>query len=109
MKQQRGRRARRRPMVLKAAIGAAAASVAVTTIVVLQPEADAIPAPSLLSAAQASTLAHRLEAKLGEEAAGSYYDPAGKRLVVNVVDGGDLTAVRRAGRSRRRSTAPPRS
>ncbi|MFP8902688.1 CAP domain-containing protein [Streptomyces atacamensis] len=96
-KQQRGRRARRRPMVLKAAIGAAAASVAATTIVVLQPEADAIPAPSLLSAAQASTLAHRLEAKLGEEAAGSYYDPATRKLVVNVVDGGDLTAVRRAG------------
>ncbi|GAA2411222.1 hypothetical protein GCM10010420_45130 [Streptomyces glaucosporus] len=84
-------------MLLKAAIGAAALSVAAGTVVALQPEADAIPAPSLLSAAQAKALAHRLEAKLGDEAAGAYYDPATRKLVVNVVDGADAVTVRKAG------------
>ncbi|MFF0885295.1 CAP domain-containing protein [Streptomyces sp. NPDC003456] len=97
LKKQHGRRARRKPMAVKAVIATAVASVVAGSFVALQPEADATPVPAAMNADEASRLASPLEKKLGADAAGSYYDSAAKRLVVNVVDERDEKLVTKAG------------
>ncbi|GGP59785.1 S1 family peptidase [Streptomyces calvus] len=56
-------------------------------------------APRTLGATDAPGLAARLAGQLGDAFAGSYYDSAGRRLVVNVVPDGDGTAAERAKRA----------
>ncbi|MFI2644093.1 S1 family peptidase [Streptomyces sp. NPDC018610] len=94
----------------KAAI-AAGGVVALGAAAVLLPHANASQdgaagdaAPRTFKAKDASDLASRLAGSLGDAFAGSYYDAAGQRLVVNVVNGDDGIAARaeKAGASVRR-------
>ncbi|MFD7062027.1 S1 family peptidase [Streptomyces sp. NPDC059906] len=57
---------------------------------------DAAAAPRTLKAADASDLASRLAGLLGDTFAGSYYDSAARRLVVNVVPGDNNQVVAQA-------------
>ncbi|CAM5307617.1 S1 family peptidase [Streptomyces fumanus] len=89
------------------AVMAAGGVMALGAAAVLLPHASASPdgsardaAPRTLRAADASDLAARLAATLGDSFAGSYYDAGERRLVVNVVaDGGGeaVAAAQRAG------------
>ncbi|MFR9794947.1 S1 family peptidase [Streptomyces sp. MS06] len=88
----------------KAAVAAGGAA-ALAAAALLLPHANASQprapqaAPRTLKAADAAELAAQLSQLLGDGFAGSYYDNAGKRLVVNVVAGDGSTAdeARRAG------------
>ncbi|MEV5241063.1 S1 family peptidase [Streptomyces cinnamoneus] len=77
---------------------AVAGAVALTTASLTLQNAAAAPAPhpAGLSAAAAGALAQKITA-LGVDSAGAYYDAAGKKLVVNVLDDTAATAVRAAG------------
>ncbi len=72
------------------ALRAAAVAAALTAAAVLPPAAAAAPAPAGPDAAAALT------ARLGDRAAGAYYDTAG-RLVVDITDTETAAAVRAAG------------
>ncbi|MFD4610519.1 S1 family peptidase [Streptomyces sp. NPDC058440] len=85
----------------KAAI-AAGGVVALGAAAILLPNANASQdgaaddaTPRTLKAADASGLSTRLATELGDSFAGSYYDSAGRRLVVNIA-GGDADTVLRA-------------
>ncbi|MFF0023068.1 CAP domain-containing protein [Streptomyces sp. NPDC005496] len=92
-----GLRARRRSRTVKIVGAGAVAAAALGTITVVQPHADATPVPAHLNSVEAQHLAQRLELRLGEDAAGAYYKPKTRELVVNVTDGGDAETVREAG------------
>ncbi|MDK1472166.1 CAP domain-containing protein [Streptomyces sp. 549] len=104
-KKQRGRRARRRSAAFKAGAFIATACAVAGTAVVVQPEADATPAPRAeaapaplqLDGVKAGKLATRLENTLGEDGAGSYYEVKTKKLVVNVTNSADKRRVLKAG------------
>ncbi|KUJ41359.1 streptogrisin [Streptomyces albus subsp. albus] len=66
---------------------AGAAVVALTTATLTPQSADAAPAadPDPMSAAAAGQLAENLHSDLGDDAAGAYYDPGRRTLVVNVM------------------------
>ncbi|WP_324788195.1 S1 family peptidase [Streptomyces sp. H51] len=89
----------------KAAI-AAGSVVALGAAAVLLPNANAsqdgasnAATPKTLKAADASDLASRLRSMLGDAFAGSYYDAAGRQLVVNVMSGNGDNAVVQAKRA----------
>ncbi|MDJ0346128.1 S1 family peptidase [Streptomyces sp. H10-C2] len=77
----------------------ATAGAAVLTAAVMLPQAQAAtPAPRTLTPAAASRLAGDLASRLGETGiAGSYYDAAGGKLVVNVLNTSAGERVRQAG------------
>uniref|UniRef100_UPI0006EB82D7 S1 family peptidase n=1 Tax=Streptomyces prasinopilosus TaxID=67344 RepID=UPI0006EB82D7 len=87
----------------KAAI-AVGGAVALGAAAILLPNANAsqdasggaAAAPKTLRATDASDLSARLAGLLGDAFAGSYYDGDKRRLVVNVVPGGDDNAIARA-------------
>ncbi|WP_449343253.1 S1 family peptidase [Streptomyces silvisoli] len=88
---------RRMPARRAALFGAAAAALMAVTLAPQHASASPAPAPNPVSAVQAAHLATTLVAKLKGAAAGSYYDAATRRLVVNVLDNGSAATVRDAG------------
>ncbi|MEU0180224.1 S1 family peptidase [Streptomyces sp. NPDC006207] len=85
----------------KAVLAGSGAAAVLAALIVL-PQANAAPspapAPKSLTPAAAVTLAAHLTSQLGtEDTAGSYYDAASDRLVVNVLDEAAADTVRAAG------------
>ncbi|MFD3454144.1 S1 family peptidase [Streptomyces sp. NPDC058691] len=85
-----------------ALVAAGVAAVAAAAVLLPNANASQSPAPSrdaappqALSARAAAEAASRLTAEFGSSIAGAYYDPAARRLVVNVA-GDDAEAVRQA-------------
>ncbi|WP_311765319.1 S1 family peptidase [Streptomyces zingiberis] len=98
----------RRTRARAALAGAGAALLALAVAVPAGAAGPRPPAPAALSGSAASGLSARLDARLGEKAAGAYYEPGTRRLVVNVLTGTAAATVRAAGaepRTVRYSTA----
>ncbi|WP_030544818.1 S1 family peptidase [Streptomyces albus] len=88
----------RRPSTRAVLAGAGAAVLALTAPAL--PRAGAAvprPAPAVISPAAAGALSAQLAGRLGNEAAGAYYEAGSGRLVVNVLTEGAADTVRAAG------------
>ncbi|WP_338931083.1 S1 family peptidase [Streptomyces netropsis] len=89
-----------KPSLMRARTALAAAAVAALAAVTLGPQnagASIAPEPRALSAASAGQLARTLPARLKDVGAGSYYDAAARKLVVNITDRKAAGEVREAG------------